>query len=291
MIQDIAPHKLYNEYRPENRLHEGSCILCLQEKSILAAQTDGTKEKTLAFPNMADLQYSGISSEQLVYVFSVDEQDFFLYTGSGRIESKGFSYCNILDVRDTADHVSGMIAFTASHLYQWYQENRFCGTCGGKTVHAKAERALVCSNCGRMIYPHIMPAVIVGVIHGDRILVTKYREGFRHYALIAGFVEIGETLEECVAREVMEETGLRVKNIRYYKSQPWGIVKDLLAGYYCEADGDTTIRMDTTELRVAEWKKREDVELQPGSYSLTNEMMKMFRDGRIAFDSAGKLVF
>ena len=95
---------------------------------------------------------------------------------------------------------------------------------------------------------------------------------------MAGFTEIGETLEETVAREVMEETGVRVKNIRYYKSQPWGMAQDILAGFFCEADGDAQIRMDENELRYAQWVKREEIELQPNNLSLTNEMMRMFKE-------------
>ena len=100
-----------------------------------------------------------------------------------------------------------------------------------------------------------------------------------YYALIAGFTEIGETLEETVAREVMEEAGIKVKNIKYYKSQPWGMAQDILMGFYCEVDGDDTIHMDKNELRYAEWVNREDVELQPNNLSLTNEMMQVFKEG------------
>ena len=87
-------------------------------------------------------------------------------------------------------------------------------------------------------------------------------------------------MEETVAREVMEEAGLKVKNIRYYKSQPWGIVDDILVGFYCDVKGDDTITMDAGELKTAEWRSREDVILQPDDYSLTNEMMKMFKEGK-----------
>ena len=126
-----------------------------------------------------------------------------------------------------------------------------------------------------------MPAVIVGVKNGDSILLTKYRTGFQHNALIAGFTEIGETAEETVAREVMEEAGIRVKNITYYKTQPWGIANDLLIGYYCDLDGDPSINMDKSELKYAAWVKREDIQLQPDETSLTNEMMMMFKNGTI----------
>ena len=96
---------------------------------------------------------------------------------------------------------------------------------------------------------------------------------------MAGFTEIGETLEGTVEREVMEEAGLKVKNIRYYKSQPWGMAQDILVGFFCDVDGDDEIHMDRDELKYAEWVKREDIVLQPNNLSLTNEMMKVFKEG------------
>ena len=116
-------------------------------------------------------------------------------------------------------------------------------------------------------------------VFGDKLLLTKYRTGFAHNALIAGFTEIGETAEETVMREVMEEAGIKVKNIHYYKSQPWGTANDLLLGFYCEVDGDDTITMDRHELKYAEWVQREEIVLQPGNFSLTNEMMRRFKEG------------
>ena len=95
---------------------------------------------------------------------------------------------------------------------------------------ADNERAMVCRCCGQRNYPRINPAVIIGVTNGDRLLMTKYADRpLAFYALVAGFTEIGETFEQTVEREVMEEVGLKVKNIRYYKSQPWAIDLDILA--------------------------------------------------------------
>ena len=79
----------------------------------------------------------------------------------------------------------------------------------------------------------------------------------------------------------MEETGLKVKNIRYYKSQPWGIASDILMGFYCDVDGDDEIKMDESELKYAQWVPREEIVLQPLEYSLTNEMMKMFKESKV----------
>ena len=128
-----------------------------------------------------------------------------------------------------------------------------------------------------MIYPKICPAVIVGIINKDKILVTKYAGKEKgKYALVAGFVEIGETLEETVRREVMEEVGVRVKNITYYKNQPWSFTDTLLVGFYCELDGSDEIKMDESELCVAEWKSREELDVKLNDLSLTNEMIVNF---------------
>ena len=108
-----------------------------------------------------------------------------------------------------------------------------------------------------MEYPKICPAVIVAVLDGERILLTKYAgRSYTRYALIAGFAEIGETIEQTVHREVMEEVGLRVKNLRFYKSQPWSFSDTLLMGFYCDLDGEDRITLDQDELAVAEWFNR-----------------------------------
>ena len=124
-------------------------------------------------------------------------------------------------------------------------------------------------------------AVIVGVINGDKLLLTKYRTGFKYNALIAGFTEIGETVEETVKREVMEEAGIKVNNIRYYKSQPWGSANDILLGFFCDVKGNDEISMDTNELKYADWVQRDEIILQPGEFSLTNEMMKLFKENKV----------
>ena len=129
--------------------------------------------------------------------------------------------------------------------------------------------------------PVLCPAVIVGITNGDKIILSKY-EGrrFKRYALIAGFAEIGETIEETVHREVMEEVGLKVKNLRYYKSQPWSFSGTLLFGFFCDVDGDDTLTVDHEELSMAQWVERDKIPDQGNNISLTKEMMMLFRDGK-----------
>jgi len=170
---------------------------------------------------------------------------------------------------------------TGMQLSSWYKSRRYCPCCGSALEHSTKERMLYCPNCGQVEYPKICPAVIVGVIHKDKILLTKYAgRAYTKYALIAGFTEIGESIEDTVRREVMEEVGLRVKNIRYYKSQPWSFSDTLLMGFFCEVDGDDTIRLDETELSVAEWHVAQEVPEDDG-VSLTREMMRVFREKMI----------
>lgn len=233
---------------------------------------------------------------ECTYLFAIDDTEYYLITApedsttDGKIgfpedfklpEDCMFKTVHELRNEGKMDRLLTYAAFTAQQLAGWYRDNVFCGTCGGRTVHGDVERSIICPKCGRIIYPRIAPAVIVGVTNGDRILLTKYRGRlYAYYALIAGFTEIGETFEGTVEREVMEEVGIRVKNIRYYKSQPWGVADNILAGYFCDLDGDPTIHLDTNELRIGEWTAREDIILQPDDLSLTNEMMKIFKEGR-----------
>lgn len=272
MIQDIYPHKLDNQYRPEAKPVDESFIIVMKD-GILAKTTGGETP----YPRYSEMK----NLQKVNYLFSIDD-DMYFYAEDDEIEvPEGYEYSKIRALRadKSIPKVQIFAAFTAKHIINWYQHNKYCGCCGKLTGRSESERAVTCE-CGNTVYPRIMPAVIVGVTNGDQLLMTKYKRGISYYALVAGFTEIGETLEECVAREVMEETGIKVKNIRYYKSQPWGVADDLLAGFYCDVDGDTTITRDDVELAVAEWVKREDIELQPDQYSLTNEMMTMFKEGK-----------
>ena len=170
---------------------------------------------------------------------------------------------------------------TATQLHRWKESRRFCGRCGHETEDSKTERAVVCPFCGQTEYPKICPAVIVAVHDGDRLLLTRYRgRPFKKYALIAGFNEIGESIEDTVHREVMEEAGLRVKNLRFYKSQPWVFTDTLLMGFVCELDGSDKITVQESELAEAAWHLRSELPEDHSNISLTGEMIECFRQGK-----------
>lgn len=272
MIQDIYPHKFDNQFDREAKPSENSPVLIFDGGKILA-DTNGW----LRIPSAGELP----EGTELIFLFKLDGVSYF-HAPSFKKETGGYLFTELRQIREmkTGEKHQIFAMMTGKHLSDWYRDFSFCGRCGSKMKHSDKERAMVCPECGYTAYPRIMPAVIVGITNGNKILLTKYRTGYQHNALVAGFTEIGETLEQTVAREAMEETGLQVTNIRYYKSQPWGMANDILAGFFCDVCGDTEIHMDENELKYAEWVEREDIILQPDASSLTNEMMMVFKEGR-----------
>ena len=274
MIQDIAPHRLDNRFLPDIKPGKDSLIVSFD--GALPYVREGP---CCPFPELRDVP---AAPEKLTYLFRTDGRELFYYPEK-LPETDSYRYISpsLLRKKKTIPREWMFSVYTAGQLCRWLRDNRFCGTCGTETVPHSSERALRCPACGRVIYPRIQPAVIVGVISGECLLLTRYADRpFTQNALVAGFVEIGETLEDTVRREVWEETGLSVKNIRYYKSQPWATADDLLAGFFCDLDGQKEIRLDG-ELSSAIFTPRHEIVCQEDDYSLTNEMMTVFKEGRI----------
>ena len=274
MLQQIAPRHLDNQYRPQ-AIGPGAKLCIFRGKEILVSLRDGE----VILPDWAQLKDSILRS---VYLFSIDETPYFLVElAPDAALPEGFGYDSVRAHRRLHPKYTVYAEMTAWHLYVWYRDNRFCGRCGRPTRHDGKLRMLSCPDCGNMIFPKICPAIIVGVTDGDRILLTKYsgRE-YKNYALIAGFTEIGETAEETVQREVFEETGVHVKNIRYWATQPWGVDTDLLLGYFADLDGSADITMDREELSLAGWYHRDELNIPADDVSLTNDMIRAFIENR-----------
>ena len=279
MIQDIAPHIYHNEYRPLQP-EEDSFLLYFEEGRALADWNSGE----LSFPKFRDYpEVERKLSDRIIYLFSIDNQNFYLARELRTPERKEYRLGSTRNFRSAAPQWLSFAGITAYQLWHWYDSHVFCGHCGCPMVHSDKERMLRCPDCGQTEYPKISPAVIIGVIHDGKILMSKYagRGDITYYALIAGFTEIGETLEETVKREVYEEVGLHVKNLRYYKSQPWSFSETLLMGFFAELDGEDTITLDTDELATAGWFTREEAPAQPLNISLTSEMIWKFKNGEV----------
>ena len=285
MLQDLPFGRLENEFRnihPE----KDDIVVCFRNNDVLLKRGEFD---ALSLPTCAEVgewayanNWEHWNEEAFQYVFRMQDVNYFIWMGeAGESCDPAYTYEVARGLRQpTSKHIC-FAALTAWHLFTWYRNSRFCGRCGVPTVHDGKERMMRCPHCGNMIFPRISPSVIVAVTDGDRLLLSKYaNRAYTRYALIAGFTEIGETGEQTVEREVMEEVGLKVKNIRYYKSQPWGVDGNMLMGFYCDLDGDDTIELDESELAMAGWFDRDNIPAKDDGISLTREMIRVFSEGR-----------
>ena len=168
------------------------------------------------------------------------------------------------------------VAFRASTIMYWDRTHQFCGQCGGPTNPSATERAKVCTVCGFKSYPRISPAVIVAIVKERQILLGRSK-GFPQtfYSVLAGFVEPGETFEECIRREIKEEVGVDVKNIQYFSSQPWPFPDSLMVGFTAEYAGGE-ICVDGEEIVDAGWFTPENLPEIPGKISISRSLIDWF---------------
>lgn len=164
----------------------------------------------------------------------------------------------------------------AYQIMHWDRTHQYCSQCGTQTENKSDERAKRCPSCGFVIYPRISPAIIVAITQGNKILLAKgsrFKAGF--YSVLAGFVEPGETFEECVQREVAEEVGIKVKNIKYFGSQPWPFPDSLMVGFTAEyASGE--LKIDKEEILDALWFTADQLPLIPSSGSIARNLIDWF---------------
>ncbi|MDR2084171.1 MAG: NAD(+) diphosphatase [Bacteroidales bacterium] len=270
MFQDIAPHNFnisYRDWKPQNHDYLISC----NDNQVLICQNEN-----FHFPTISDIfQYH--DSNQLVYLFEIDGHRCFLSLERLK-ETEKFKY---QDIRSLTNRQPNWLCFgsaIAMHLTRWYQNNQFCGRCTHRMLPKENERALHCPKCNSVVYPKINPVLIVAVTNGEKLLLAKNTNtAYKNYGLISGFMEVGETLEDTVKREVKEEVGLTVKNIRYYKSQPWAFSESVLIGFFAEVEGSDEPFLDGNELTEAKWFSREELPAFDSRFSLTWDMIESFR--------------
>lgn len=283
MIQDIYPKIYHCEYQLQKPASHDRILIFFKNTVLIRFQ-----EGKLRYPVYLEMQNFCFHYS---YLFSVDNMKYFLALPDDNPQApfllSGYQYEDVRIFRTASPGHSAFAGITGYHLFNWYQTNQFCGRCGHAMIPDQKERMLSCPKCRNMVYPRISPAVIVGVINDDKILMSKYAgRSYTNYALIAGFTEIGESAEQTVAREVMEEVGLKVKNIHYYKSQPWAFSGSLLLGYFAQLDGSDQITLDTGELSEAGWFSRDEITLEDDHISLTREMIILFKENKVSFQDA-----
>ena len=168
------------------------------------------------------------------------------------------------------------VAGRAKQIVAWHATHRFCGRCGGETERAAGEMAMRCTRCGMMHYPRVSPAVIVRVRRGGEVLLAR-SPGFPPglHSVLAGFVEPGESIEETVRREVREEVGIEVDNLRYFGSQSWPFPNSLMIAFTADyAGGELT--PEPGEIEAAGWYAPDDLPPLPPRVSVARRMIDDF---------------
>lgn len=167
------------------------------------------------------------------------------------------------------------MAGKCAELLYFHQNSRFCGVCGGE-MRWDTQISKKCRECGKELWPSLATAIIVRVCRGDEILMVHARTfRDRHYGLVAGFVETGETLEQCVEREVWEETRLRITNLRYFGSQPWPYPCGLMVGFTADYLGGE-LQIQRSELDDAGWFRRDNLPVLPDPSSIAYRLIEDF---------------
>lgn len=168
------------------------------------------------------------------------------------------------------------IAGAAVQIVDWDRNHQYCGRCGEATTDLSRERAKECKNCGLISYPRISPAIIVLIENDEKLLLARsLRHPLGLYSVLAGFVEAGETLEDTVIREIREEVGLEVKDIRYFGSQPWPFPNSLMIAFTCIYDSGS-ISIDEDEMADAGWYTVDNLPMIPPKISIARQMIDWF---------------
>lgn len=170
------------------------------------------------------------------------------------------------------------VAGKSAQLIHFNKTNKYCGVCGGENKRIEDEFSMTCCNCGFITYPQVCPAIIVGITNGDKILLAR-NKSFPNdmHSNVAGFVDVNESLEDCVRREVLEEVNIKVKNIRYIGNQPWPYPNSIMIGFLAEYDsGEITV--DNKEIMHADWYTKDNLPMLPDKTTIAREIIDFILD-------------
>jgi NAD+ diphosphatase len=214
--------------------------------------------------------FMGYWHEQPCYALEIDD--------SAILDTMRYQRGSLYQFLGRVDDQLFALVGRASQLLDWERDHRFCGRCGQVTRPDSQERAMRCDPCGTIDYPKIAPCIIVLVTRGEEMLLAR-NVNFPQpmYSTLAGFIEAGETAEQTLVREVKEEVGLDVHNIRYFQSQSWPFPNQLMLGFFAEyAGGD--IVCDQIEIADADWFRAPELPLIPPSASVSGQLIRHFVD-------------
>ena len=261
------------DFKPPSGKHPSAFWFIFNKSKLL---TKITRDK-ITVPNTADLSENRMTPDRSQYLGTLDNYPCYAaeFTDTPP-EAEHFEFKDLRALFGLLEEDLIWIAGRANQLVDWSRTHQYCGACGHHTKDKTDERAKICPQCDEVNYPRLSPAVIVAVLKDNRILLARNKR-FRlpFYSVLAGFVEPGETLEECVQREIREEVGIMVKNIRYFGSQPWPFPNSLMIAFVADyADGEITI--DGSEIIEAAWFSKDNLPKIPPKISIARQLIDWF---------------
>ena len=272
MLHEISPSLFDNKYFNYQEVVDDDFLLCYRDNEVLLKKSGDDYE----IPRKSDFIES---IESPVYLFSINSNHCFGIAES-QVSHASFEFHDIFILRNLKNKELAWMGSVGHQLMTWHTNNQYCGRCGSKTELKKEERATVCPKCNLVNYPKISPAIIVAITCNNKILLAKgrhYKGDF--YSLVAGYVDIGESIEETVVREVKEEVGLDIKNLKYFKSQPWPFSASVMLGFTAEADDAQQIVIEEAEIKEAGWFERGNLPLHSSGVSISGVLIDAFEKG------------
>jgi len=262
-----------SDFKPPPRAPEtASWFLFCGQRLLMRCEQDSR-----FVPNTSDLEDLGLIPIQRQFLGSLDNHPCYVAELEDAAQiSDAFEFMDLWTLFQMLEQDVMRVAGMANQLVQWSRNHRYCGKCGNLTENKTDERAKICPRCELINYPRLSPAIIVAVVRDKQILLANsQRFPAKLYSVLAGFVEPGETLEECVKREVFEEVGIAVKNIRYFGSEPWPFPDSLMVAFTAEhAAGE--IRIDNTEIARAGWFSADSLPAIPPRISIARQLIDWF---------------
>lgn len=267
---------IYNRYKPS--VEPGDKVECPAywfiynaDKMLVNLETNEKLPfvKDLEELNLIPIRkhYMGTLADHPCYCAEVDPET---------IPHEGMDFIDLRSIYDILDEDLYLLSGRAIQIVNWDKNHMYCGKCGTETETMEDDRAKICPECGFTSYTRISPAIITAIIKDEKILMAKHSYGLKdRYALIAGFLEAGETLEEAVKREVMEEVGIEVKDIKYFGSQPWPFPNSLMIGFTANYAGGE-IEVDGNEIVDAKWFGVNEVSKFPSRISIASELVEWY---------------
>lgn len=222
---------------------------------------------------------SGLDESDISFVYSpghINDSPYFAVSLKNKVDIPEMNYIPLRALLGRLDDELFNAAGRSYQILYWNANHAFCGRCGSESSVKKDELAKVCIKCGLTVYPRISPAVIVAVTKDDKLLLARAGR-FRNkmFSVLAGFVEPGETFEQCIEREIYEEVNIKVHNMKYFGSQPWPFPDSIMVGFTAEYKSGE-LRPDGTEILEADWFSKEQIPEIPGKWSIARKLIDWF---------------